>query len=489
MPKVLVFALAFLAPAQSNAERKELVEQVKVDNRVFLEDDKFVYFEESLDISMELQKRADITSLSGVLLSITSNDNVAKTLIIDWVKDRATAEIILLGENNVSKFQLVNSQLFTDSTFTFVHLLLDFRKDSLSLNIGDQTVRIGGLNLSAKKGYKFAILPVLSERKEANTAPTLRIENLSVLVTKPSLSRSIWYWYVIIIAVDVLIFLVVHVRRRRRRAKLKRAADTLAQEPTSESLIATPKVEVRRKSTILLLGGLQVFDREGEDIAKRFSPLLKELLCLILIHSAKKGISSDQLTEQLWFDKDRVSAKNNRSVNIGKLRTLLDQVGSYELSNETGYWKLESTTIFVDYLELMKLRVEGGKPTKEQLDTLLMLSSRGNLLPEVSYDWLDSFKSYVSDFVIESLWAYASTLNIEKSPELTIEIADRIFGFEHINEQALYLKCKAYSVSGRHSSAKKTYDKFCSDYLSVYGEAFPVSFTDMINREPDWGNA
>ena len=72
---------------------------------------------------------------------------------------------------------------------------------------------------------------------------------------------------------------------------------------------------------------LQVFERNGEEVSQRFSPLLRELFVLLILRSAENGISSEELTTMLWFDKDDVSAKNNRAVNLSKLRVLVESVG------------------------------------------------------------------------------------------------------------------------------------------------------------------
>lgn len=63
---------------------------------------------------------------------------------------------------------------------------------------------------------------------------------------------------------------------------------------------STDQEEVKRKpifdsthSCIRLLGKFQVKDKEGNDISGRFTPILKSLLLLILLHSQKdeRGIT------------------------------------------------------------------------------------------------------------------------------------------------------------------------------------------------------
>ena len=76
--------------------------------------------------------------------------------------------------------------------------------------------------------------------------------------------------------------------------------------------------DIHKKSSILFLDGFQVWDKNGADITKSFTPILKQLLILIILYSVnnKKGISNVTLRELLWFDKTDESAQNNRRVNI-----------------------------------------------------------------------------------------------------------------------------------------------------------------------------
>ena len=108
-------------------------------------------------------------------------------------------------------------------------------------------------------------------------------------------------------------------------------------ETTSEEENYKPKLTVHRKSSILFLDGFQVWDKNGIDITKSFTPILKQLLILIILYSVnnKKGISNVTLRELLWFDKMDESAQNNRRVNIRKLKLLLEKLDGAELVKES----------------------------------------------------------------------------------------------------------------------------------------------------------
>lgn len=233
-------------------------------------------------------------------------------------------------------------------------------------------------------------------------------------------------------------------------------------------------------------GGFRVFDTEGRDITGEFTPLLKELYLLILLHTLKddKGISSEKLLEILWFDKGLESARNNRAVNIAKLRTILDKVGNCEITHNTGYWKIISKEpeIYNDYFEYIKITQRTKNPTKRDILKLIIIAGKGPILGNVTYEWLDAFKSTISDSIINTLIQFSENLNIKNDAHLVIQIADCIFNFDSINEDAMILKCKAHHELGSHSLPKNTYSNFVREYNTLYGEEYAVSFADIIKK-------
>lgn len=467
-----------VCPAWAGAD--DATDRTFVDPGEFFDSGRFLFFEEDARIRLNLTREQNLSDFTGVLFRLTATNKMAREFIIDWQAARPDNRVLLVNGDHAASFTLRDTTLFSNGIPTPMSLYFNFRRDSICLTLGADTLPVTGTGLSIDSGYKFTLLPALS-KSSGYYGPVLKTTDVNVSVRKRSLVASVWYWLVIIIAVDLIIFIWLHLHRRYKRKKAGQLLDKSYEEADPE--LSFRKVELPRESSIHLFGGLQVVDSGGEDITKRFSPLLRELLAILITSSVRKGVSSDKLAEILWYDKDRSSAKNNRSVNIGKLRSLLDQLGTYELSNESGYWKFTSDDIFVDYIEFTKLVNDIKTPTKEQVERLLALTANGSLLPEDDHPWLDRYKSETSDLIIEKLWEYALTLDVERSPRLFIDLADIIFRFEHINEQALYLKVKAYSVTGRHSSAQKAYEKFRAEYESVYGEPLKVSLTELLDKE------
>lgn len=92
----------------------------------------------------------------------------------------------------------------------------------------------------------------------------------------------------------------------------------------------------RSRASISLCGCFNVRDKDGNDITSNFTPRLKHLLILLILYTEKneQGILASKTTEILWPEKEETSARNNRNVNLRKLRVLLESIGDVEVITE-----------------------------------------------------------------------------------------------------------------------------------------------------------
>jgi two-component SAPR family response regulator len=236
---------------------------------------------------------------------------------------------------------------------------------------------------------------------------------------------------------------------------------------------------------IIFFGGFQIIDDKQNDITSKFSPLLKELFLLIWLYSLKnnKGISPEKLIEILWYHKDTRSAQNNKSVNLAKLKVLLNEIGDCKLTSDTGYWKIKYDPIRLknDYFEVMQiLRAKKGI-NKKHIKHLIKITKKGPFLLNLNYEWLDSFKSDISDRIVDTLLDFGENFTIEDEPDFMINLADSIFNFDPINEEAMFFKCKAQYIMGKHSLAESTFKKFVKEYEILYGQKYKHSFVEVLN--------
>ena len=255
--------------------------------------------------------------------------------------------------------------------------------------------------------------------------------------------------------------------------------------PAAGSYLPEP-AERSHHPAIYLFGQFQVFDKEGNDITRLFTPLLKELFLIVVTYTLRdgRGISSEGLNEILWHDKPEKDAKNNRSVNLAKLKIILEKIGNCSIHKESAYWQFQTpdNDIFVDYKEYVVL-LQGAAaagPASNYIHPLVDLIKRGAFLSQTEYNWLDNIKSEISNSTIDLCLAYIRRHDNSKDLEFIIEIANCIFYFDSLNEDALTYKCKSLILLKRHTLASNIYLKFLKEYKDIYGADFGKSFQEII---------
>lgn len=292
-------------------------------------------------------------------------------------------------------------------------------------------------------------------------------------------------WMYAVVIAGVLVLIAGLVIRRRRKAPAAPVAAEGVESPAGPGHVATsvPVQEAPPVSSIYLFGPFQVYDRDGHDCTRLFTPLLKELFLIIATYSIRngRGISSEGLNEILWHDKAEKDAKNNRSVNLAKLKPILEKVGNCIINKESGYWQLQVLDeTYVDYKACVALLQETGVPDSRHIHALVHIIKRGPFLLQTEYNWLDDIKSEVSNAVIDRCLSYLRSHDITENPEFTIEITNCIFYFDQLNEDALTFKCKGLILLKRHNLASNTYLKFVKDYRDIYSADFDKTFQEII---------
>ncbi|MEX0981559.1 MAG: hypothetical protein WD577_05580 [Bacteroidales bacterium] len=331
---------------------------------------------------------------------------------------------------------------------------------------------------------KLLTVTTLSENNK-NSKGTIYTIDYPPIEKGPSVTHSKIFWLFPVAGILLLLFLIAW----RIRASRKKSNQTDEEEP----LLAIKDV-IRMKdegsktttNSIYFFGGFQVFNRDGVDITKRFTRLLKELFLLIFLNSLRneRGISSEKIIEFLWFDKSAKSGRNNLSVNIAKLKTILNDLDSADLSQNTGYWKISINynIIYSDYY-LARQILKSGNISKLFLERLIDITSNGTFLGNVEYEWLDSYKAKISDKIVDTLISYSKNLDEKKDAELIISLADSVFNFDIANEEAMVLKCRTQYLRGNYSLAKNVYEAFCSEFRLLYNENYGKSFNDIIKQD------
>jgi two-component SAPR family response regulator len=248
-----------------------------------------------------------------------------------------------------------------------------------------------------------------------------------------------------------------------------------------------PLYKRAEKQAIYLFGGFQTMDKNGHDITGEFSPMLKQLFLIIVLHTLKngKGISSTMLRETLWYDKSEESAKNNRGVSMSKLRQIFELIGYIVLKKQNSLWVVEfGDEIHCDYYEaliLMKRLKEGTNGEIKDLRRLLSIVSVGELLPNLQTEWVDPFKADFSNELIDLLFSLVKQNKPKLTPQEQVDLADAILIHDSLNEDALKLKCKLLVKMGKNGLAKKAYASFTKRYFLLFGTHFNDSFEQIVS--------
>lgn len=238
---------------------------------------------------------------------------------------------------------------------------------------------------------------------------------------------------------------------------------------------------------IYMLNGFQVIDKESKDITGKFTPIMRQLLSVIILYSNRnhKGISNVKLKELLWFDKSEESFSNNRSVNIRKIRLLLEEVGNTEISAANGYWYfLNEGHVYNDYMtatRLLNKMMPQSVVENDDMEALLNLASYGQLLPNMQFDWIDDFKADYSDSMIGLLSKLRDSKQFDDNDKLKVLISNCILRFDSLDEESVRVKCRSLVAMKRMGIAHATFDQFTREYRLILNEDFEDSFELFIH--------
>jgi two-component SAPR family response regulator len=287
---------------------------------------------------------------------------------------------------------------------------------------------------------------------------------------------------IILILLGAFVFCLYFFIKKKKRLNNHEHLD----DKIDHSIIAPIELLERKTiSSIYLMGGFQIYDRKGINITSSFPPTIKQLFLFLFLHTIKngKGVSSAKLDEVLWYDKSGESARNNRNVNISKLRAVLEEIGGVEVANENSLWKIKiENSIYCDYIEILHLIRQSKKIniTESEILELISLLSFGEFLPNLQTEWLDAFKSQFANETIDRLSSLFNENVARDNLNLKYHLAECILVFDPFNDEAFSIKCSALYHLGKKGTAKNFYDSFCREYKHLLGTDYAVSFNDTI---------
>lgn len=292
----------------------------------------------------------------------------------------------------------------------------------------------------------------------------------NVFILYPTLSKVL-IGLIIVIALTIF-YLKFPFRKREKQAS---AADKIR-------TIGATTIQKPESNYIQLFGDFKVLDKDGTDISSQFTPKLKQLFLIILLYSQrnKNGISTKELTDILWMGHSSQSAKNSRGVTIRKLRLIIEALDTVQINFHIDRWSMAfSGNVYCDYVECVKLLKQEKVHDMDFNLNFYRIIQEGELFKGESYDWLDDFKGYIGNNIVDILLKFVHELTLEHDSELILKLADRILETDPVNDQALACKLKVLVGQNNYNLARFTFDRFCQLYEELYGEKFAAKFEEL----------
>lgn len=295
---------------------------------------------------------------------------------------------------------------------------------------------------------------------------------------QPTTSQRTGYFFFLVLLPALLFFTYALWRKITKKKKVP--------ELKQPDQITRPELptNIPDSNVIRLFGEFKVIGRNGTDITPLFTPKVKQLFILLLLFSYKtrRGISSDEINQMLWFGHTKKNATNNRGVNLSKLRQVLSLLDGVKVENHMENWSLsiDKKELFCDYSEihaLLKNKSVINNP--DVLATFFSMVGRGTLLMDSDEPWMDEFKGFMSSEVIDILIKYIETLPLENNSDMILQICDRIFLGDPFNEEALEIKIKTLLRNNHSNQARYTYQWFCENYEKGFATPYHCSFEQI----------
>ena len=273
----------------------------------------------------------------------------------------------------------------------------------------------------------------------------------------------------------ILLVLIAAAALLARRSK-RRSKNQIPATGTTSTVEAVGKAEFT-SAFLGLLGDFQVLSADGENISEQFSPTMRSLLILLVLHSTadQNGITSSELHRLLWSYKQGPS-NTNRNTYVSRLRNVLKQVGDVKIITKNDYWRIVlGDGVSCDFLEANRLLAAGES---RDVHRLLAILKRGALLSRNHETWLEPLRLRFTEKVGKVLRERAAEETVPA--EEALECLDTALLHNPVDEKALAMKVRALVSQGQGGKARMAYAEFCRQFTAVTGDStYPRTFQEL----------
>lgn len=340
-----------------------------------------------------------------------------------------------------------NAQLFLDKKFSKLYAVVqEFDNDDI--------------------GSKFKLYTL--------SYPPVSFDSLQMTPPSGKSGRTLIYIIPVFILITILTSIIYWRFRRRQDSSDLHALST------SDENQSLPEQEIKKTpNTIFLFGKFSVINRSGKEIEYMLSARLKHAFLLILQHSANGGITSKDLTDTLWDDRNNKKAKNIRGVTINGLRKVLEELDGISLIYEKSTYRIEiSSKCYCDYLSFLTIINE--KQNQDNSVEFIRILSNGEFLKNNDEPLFDTWKALVEDKLESELKQSLRNCYERKNYQTVSVLSKIILDISPLSDFALSYYIRSSIKLNKENLAEERYQKFANTYKQMMGEDYKTPYEKFI---------
>ena len=304
--------------------------------------------------------------------------------------------------------------------------------------------------------------------------PPVSFESLQNTLAPGKSGRTLFYIILALILIIILSGIIYWRFYRKRKSKELQTLDLLGENQNlpGQDIKKTP-------NTIFLFGRFSVIDRSGKEIEYMLSARLKHAFLLILQHSANGGITSKELTDTLWDDRNNKKAKNIRGVTINGLRKVLEELDDVSLIYEKSTYRIEiGNKCYCDYLSFLTLIDE--KQNQDNSVELIRILFNGEFLKNNDEPLFDGWKAIVEDKLESELKNSLKNCFDRKNYQTVYVLSKMILDVYPLSDFALSYYIRSSIKLNKENLAEERYLKFTNTYKQIMGEDYKTPYEKFI---------
>lgn len=279
--------------------------------------------------------------------------------------------------------------------------------------------------------------------------------------------NDILKWVLLTVGI-VLVGIIVWFIIRRSSVKVKSAA---------------PATHRQENNCIELFNGFEAINMQGENVSSNFTPKVRELFLFVFLNTLRneQGASIEEINRFLWPGNDHKKVANSRAVTLNKLRKILSEFEGVEVRIQGRNILLHfQNPFFCDYAEAIRLSQVQGGMSRSELETFFALVRKGSLLKGIPYEWLDDYRGFTGNQVIDNLLKLAKIYMKDRNLGGLEAISKRILNYDDLNEEAIFLQIWVLNKRDDSHLAKYNFTSFRAKYMKIMGEEFALDYNDFL---------